>query len=309
MVTRLRMNQIPLWSEERSFTKWLANNIDYVGNIINRNIVRTETEVKDSSVHGKGKYPVDILAVDENNEKIIIENQYFLTNHIHLGELLTYSAWHKVSTIVWITEDVDEEHFRAVEYIKNLAHSSNPKFEFWLLLVSPDNNSDLENNPKIILKTAVKDDCIKKGVKTVPPQNANLNTEFWDKFESVFDSNYYGFSLTRAKRTDCISLSWHESYAMNIPFRKNDIKIEVHFKKNGNIFLDAIEKDFEAIEKELHLETYDKINLIHNTKTPQIRVEIPAQVINVEKWDEYIRKMIRIIVKLKEIVDRYKFCY
>lgn len=119
MAKRIRMNEVPCWQEERNFTKWLADNIDCVGNIIGRNIVSACTEVKESSEYGKGKYPVDILAIDENDEKIVVENQYFLSNHIHLGEILTYSAWNSVSTIVWITEDIDEEHFHAVEYIKN----------------------------------------------------------------------------------------------------------------------------------------------------------------------------------------------
>lgn len=306
MAKRIRMNEVPCWQEERNFTKWLADNIDCVGNIIGRNIVSACTEVKESSEYGKGKYPVDILAIDENDEKIVIENQYFLSNHIHLGEILTYSAWNSVSTIVWITEDIDEEHFRAVDYIKELAQSSDRKFEFWILLMSPDENSDLLNDPNVILKVATKDDCIKRDSNVKPPINAELNIEFWNRFESVFPKEY-GFSLSRQGRTDCINLGWGKSYNMNIPFRRNAIKIEVHFKKCGTIFYDAINADFDSIVKELRLGRYDKINLIPSPS--QIRIEIPAQVENIDKWDEYIERMIGIILKLREIADRYEFCY
>lgn len=306
MAKRIRMNEVPCWQEERNFTKWLADNIDCVGNIIGRNIVSACTEVKESSEYGKGKYPVDILAIDENDEKIVVENQYFLSNHIHLGEILTYSAWNSVSTIVWITEDIDEEHFHAVEYIKELAQSSDRKFEFWILLMSPDENSDLLNTPNVILKVATKDDCIKRDSNVKPPINAELNIEFWNRFESVFPKEY-GFSLSRQERTDCINLGWGKSYNMNIPFRKNAIKIEVHFNKFGTIFYDAINADFDSIVKELPLEGYDKINLISSPS--QIRVEIPAQVENIDKWDEYIERTIGIILKLREIADRYEFCY
>lgn len=306
MAKRIRMNEVPCWQEERNFTKWLADNIDCVGNIIGRNIVSACTEVKESSEYGKGKYPVDILAIDENDEKIVVENQYFLSNHIHLGEILTYSAWNSVSTIVWITEDIDEEHFHAVEYIKELAQSSDRKFEFWILLMSPDENSDLLNTPNVILKVATKDDCIKRDSNVKPPINAELNIEFWNRFESVFPKEY-GFSLSRQGRTDCINLGWGKSYNMNIPFRKNAIKIEVHFNKFGTIFYDAINADFDSIVKELPLEGYDKINLISSPS--QIRVEIPAQVENIDKWDEYIERTIGIILKLREIADRYEFCY
>ena len=306
MAKRIRMNEVPCWQEERNFTKWLADNIDCGGNIIGRNIVSACTEVKESSEYGKGKYPVDILAIDENDEKIVVENQYFLSNHIHLGEILTYSAWNSVSTIIWITEDIDEEHFHAVEYIKKLAQSSDRKFEFWILLMSPDQNSDLLNTPNVILKVATKDDCIKRDSNVKLPKNAELNIKFWNRFESVFPKKY-GFSLSRLGRTDCITLTWGKSYYMNIPFRKKAIKIEVHFDKLGTIFYDAINADFDSIVKELPLEGYDKINLISSTS--QIRVEIPAQVENIDKWDEYIERTIGIILKLREIADRYEFCY
>lgn len=306
MAKRIRMNEVPCWQEERNFTKWLADNIYCVGNIIGRNIVEVFTEVKESSEYGKGKYPADILAIDENDEKIVIENQYFLSNHIHLGEILTYSAWNSVSTIVWITEDIDEEHFRAVEYIKELAQSSDRKFEFWILLMSPDENSDLLNDPKVILKVATKDDCIKRDSNVKLPKNAELNIEFWNRFESVFPKEY-GFSLSRQGRTDCITLRWGKSYHMNIPFRKKAIKIELLFDKLGTVFYDAINADFDSIVKELRLGRYDKINL--SSSPFKIEVEIPAQVKNIDKWDEYIERMIGIIPKLREIADRYEFCY
>ena len=307
MLRKIRMNEIPMWQEERNFTKWLASNINCVGNIIGKRIVNVSTEVKDSNEYGRGKYAVDILAVDENNDKIVIENQYFLSNHLHLGELLTYAAWNDVSIIVWITESIDIEHYCAVDYIKKLAHCSNPQFEFWVLLVSPDESSDLTNNPNINLKITTKDDCIKKETQINLPQNAVLNTEFWNRFESVFPKDYYGFSLARANRTDCLNLAWGKSYNMNIPFRRKAIKIEVKFRKDGNMFLDAITSDIKTIEKELYLGKYDTIKLI--SSPPQIRVEMPAQIANTKRWDEYIEKMIRIILKLREIVDRYEFCY
>jgi len=303
---KIRMNSVPIWKEERNFTKWLAINIDCVGEIIGKKIVSAENEVNESSKYGKGKYPVDILAIDENGEKLVIENQYYLSNHLHLGEIITYAAWNEVNTIIWITEDIDEEHYRAVEYIKKLASQAERNFEFWVLLVSPDVNSDLEEEPNIILKVASKDDCIKKNTNIVLPQNAELNITFWDRFESVFPKEY-GFSLTRTKRTDCINLSWGKSYNMNIPFRKKGIKVEVHFKTYGEIFYDAINCDLDKIKEELHLGPYEKISLIPSPC--QIRVEIPAQVTNIDKWDEYIQKVITVILKLREIADRYEFCF
>lgn len=96
---------------------------------------------------------------------------------------------------------------------------------------------------------------------------------------------------------------------MNVPFRKNNINIEVNFKKFGTIFYDAIDADFDSIVEELCLGKYDEIRLNQYSKYSQIRVKIPAQVENIDKWDEYIERMIGIILKLREIADRYEFCY
>lgn len=305
---RIRMNEVKEWEQERLFTKWLCEHINLVGEVINKKIVEAKAEENNSEKNGKGKYPVDILAKDESGKKIVIENQYFLSNHIHLGEIITYAAWHDASILVWITEDVDEEHLNAVKYINNIAKASKIDFEFWLLLVKPDEKSDLVNKPDIKLNVAKESDIKKKNELIVTPSNAELNIQFWNEFEKELFRNG-SFSLSRQKRTDCINLGWGRSYNMNIPFRRNNIKIEVHFKKYGEMFLDEIEKDFgiendyEKIRKELELEKYDEVEWIRSLS--QIRVTIPAKVTNKCNWDKYISKMVKVIVRLREIVDEY----
>lgn len=75
------------------------------------------------------------------------------------------------------------------------------------------------------------------------------------------------------------------------------------------MFLDEIEKDFgiendyEKIRKELELEKYDEVEWIRSLS--QIRVTIPAKVTNKCNWDKYISKMVKVIVRLREIVDEY----
>lgn len=303
---RIRMNEVKEWKQERLFTQWLSEHIDLVGEVIHKTIVSATTEENNSEKYGKGKYPVDILAIDEDGKRIVIENQYFLSNHIHLGEVITYAAWHDASILVWITEDVDEEHLKAVKYINNIAKTSNIDFEFWLLLVKPDEETDLVNSPNIELKVAEETDIKKKNELTFIPTNAELNVLFWNEFEKEL-ARSASFSLFRQKRTDCIGLGWGKSYNMNIPFRSNNIKIEVHFKKYGEIFYDEIEKDFEKIIQELELEKYDKVELIQSPT--QIIVTIPAKVTCTCNWDKYISKMIKIIVCLREIADRYECCY
>ena len=96
-----------IWKDEaRDFTPWLAKqeNIDILSNTLGINIKVIDTEVY------VGKYHLDILAVNENNnETIIIENQLEATDHDHLGKLLVYGAGYNAKTIIWIAKDINEE--------------------------------------------------------------------------------------------------------------------------------------------------------------------------------------------------------
>ena len=77
MAKRIRMNEVPCWQEERNFTKWLADNIDCVGNIIGRNIVSACTEVKESSEYGKGKYQLIFLQLTKMMKKLLLRINIF----------------------------------------------------------------------------------------------------------------------------------------------------------------------------------------------------------------------------------------
>ena len=75
--------------EARDFTKWLSEpeNLEQLSDEIGIGIELVQVE---ASV---GRYSVDILAREENTgRKIIIENQLEMTDHSHLGQLITLSV-------------------------------------------------------------------------------------------------------------------------------------------------------------------------------------------------------------------------
>lgn len=302
----LRLNEVRKWKNERFFTKWLKENIYFVENIIHKKIEKENvfTEVKESEKNGKGKYPVDILAIADNGEKIIIENQYFKTDHVHIGEIMTYAAWHDASTVVWIAEDVDKEHLEAVEYLNKLSEGKN--FKFWLLLAKPIVENVDDENPKIELREATKNDIQEKNHVKFRPKNTEINIAFWDEFEKSFP--FEGFkSFHRFERSDCIELRWGESYYLNVPFRSTRIKFEVKFTQEKNIYYENLLENENYIRDQLELEKYDTFEICESPV--QIRVTIPAQVTNQEMWKEYIAKMTNIILRLRDIVDDFKNCF
>lgn len=99
-------------NEAGDFTPWLEKNIDRLSEAIGIEIgeVRREKEV--------GSFSCDLIATEMSSEdKIIIENQLEITNHDHLGKLLTYAAGIGAKYIVWIAKSVREEHLKALEWL------------------------------------------------------------------------------------------------------------------------------------------------------------------------------------------------
>lgn len=102
------------WKHEAlDFTKWLAREenlallSEEIG--IDINLIQTEASV--------GSFNVDILAEDSNGRKIIIENQLEVTNHDHLGKIITYASGYDAEIIIWIVKDVRNEHKQAIDWL------------------------------------------------------------------------------------------------------------------------------------------------------------------------------------------------
>ena len=100
-----------LGGEASHFTPWLAENLDILAEAIGLSeLSLIETEV------GVIEKRLDILAsgVDEdgNERPVIIENQYGISNHRHLGQLVTYLAQQERGLAVWVVEDYSEPIMR-----------------------------------------------------------------------------------------------------------------------------------------------------------------------------------------------------
>ena len=110
-----KVQRVPLrevWENEATgFTQWLADNIEVLGDVIGLELTDLETEKR--SEH----FRVDIRAKDENDDVVVIENQYGGSNHDHLGKLLTYLVAHNAKKAVWIVEDARPEHTDAVTWL------------------------------------------------------------------------------------------------------------------------------------------------------------------------------------------------
>ena len=101
------------WMDEaRNFTPWLAENIKMLGDALG---MKLETDQMELPI---GRYFLDILARETDEDvTVAIENQLEETDHIHLGQLLTYATGCGARIAIWVAPEFGYEHARALHLL------------------------------------------------------------------------------------------------------------------------------------------------------------------------------------------------
>ena len=104
-------------NEANDFTPWLAGpeNLSLLGDAIG---IELELESQEAGV---GPFRADILCKDTvNGHYVLVENQLERTDHVHLGQLITYAAGLQAVTIVWIAQRFTDEHRAALDWLNGI---------------------------------------------------------------------------------------------------------------------------------------------------------------------------------------------
>lgn len=175
------------WKHEASdFTNWLAQeeNLKLLSDEISFDIKLIQTEAK------VGSFNVDILAEEETTgHKIIIENQLEITNHDHLGKVITYASGYDASIIVWIVKDVREEHRQAIDWLNE---NTNEEIGFYLLRIELWQIADSPLAPKFEIISKPNDwaKAVKSSAESAVLTDTKIKQlQFWDSFKSYGKQN------------------------------------------------------------------------------------------------------------------------
>jgi hypothetical protein len=102
-----------VWKHEaRDFTMWLLANADVLGEVLGMDLELQEAE------HKVGGFALDLIGTDVvTGERVIVENQLEVTDHSHLGQLLTYAGGTDPTTVVWCSPRFRDEHRSALTWL------------------------------------------------------------------------------------------------------------------------------------------------------------------------------------------------
>lgn len=193
-------------NEAKDFTPWLAEHLEYIGDILGMDLELIEKESK------VGGYSADILAKEADTENpVIIENQLEDSNHCHLGQLITYASGKNAKAIVWIVKKAREEHRNAIDWLNE---NTGSHLGFYLLEIELwyiGDSSKLAPKFNIVEQPNEWAKTIKSSANTSDTQVLQL--DFWQAFNDYAKATDFVkfFKLRAAKAHNWYNLSVGDS--------------------------------------------------------------------------------------------------
>lgn len=177
-----------IWqTEAQHFTPWLAQNLDILAETLDMEL---EIEAQEKNV---GPFRADILCRDTLDKSwVLIENQLERTDHLHLGQLLTYASGLKAVSIIWVSTHFTEEHRSALDWLNNI---TDDQFKFFGLEVELWQIGDSPVAPKFNIVSKPNDWSRSVGQAARQIETGTLTDikaaqlEFWTKLAEKLKEN------------------------------------------------------------------------------------------------------------------------
>lgn len=286
-----QLKRVPLrdvWVHEaHTFTKWLAEdtNLGLLSDELELDIALIQTE---ASV---GKFNVDILAEQSTSgKKIIIENQLEVTDHDHLGKIITYASGVDAEFVIWVVASVREEHKRAIDWLNE---HTDEDLHFFLIRVELWQINDSPPAPKFNIICQPNDWA--KAVKQSTATAAALSEtklrqlEFWQKFREYGETQKAAVSLRKPSPQHWYDISagaahWHISLTLHGASKQ--MACEVYIPNDKALF-----KHFEThkTQVEQHLGTDLEWMELPGKKASRIKQSAPCDLNDETNWPDYFQ--------------------
>ena len=298
-LTKVKIKDI--WkTEDSDFTPWLVENIVRLNEDIGFNIQDPQKENRLEN------FIVDIVGED-NEGKVIIENQYNKSDHDHLGKLLTYlSNVPGTKKAIWIVEEARADHVSTINWLNENVETCSfylVKIEVFKIQDSPPAaNFDLLAGPSEITK-------IKQKINVEDSNRGKARFEFWELFleKSKLKTKMYNNISPRVYAWLGTSTGLR-GVGYNCAVLKNSAQAEIYIDRgkdnpdeNKEIF-DELEKNKLKIEEKFG----DKLEWEPLPDSRACRIKKGIEIggwQNEDKWEEVHEKLIDYCMRMKDSFD------
>ena len=293
-----------LWKHEQyDFSEWLSKkeNIENLNDILGLTLVDISKETY------VGSYRCDLFAKDETTGiKVIIENQLEMSNHDHLGKIITYASGLDAKVVVWIVKEAREEHRSAIEWLNN---NTNSNINFFLIEIHAYKIGNSDNAPMFQV-IEQPNDFIKnnKSINSNDTMNKSQSQrlEFWNQFNNVLVERGKTFNVRKATTDHWYNVAIGTSDAhIDITLVNKDsvIGVELYITDNKELF-DKLYQRKDEIENDLGFKLdWRRLN---NSKASRIVTFIKS--LNFDdhsNYNELINKTIDLAVLMRDTFKKY----
>lgn len=253
-----------IWpNEAKDFTPWLADNIKLLGDELGYDfeVITSEKDI--------GSFSLDILAKELGTDNYVaIENQLEITDHMHLGQLITYASGVDAKIIIWISKEIREEHRKAIDWLNE---NTNDDLQFFAVEVQAIQIDKSLPAPLFKVKASPNEWSKGHDVKNmVEKSNITEKQKYYhDFFARILNNvNVKMPNYTSSKKVGYDS--WKSfpggksEYSYNISFRNgNKISVELYLdtgdKADTKELFDELYGRKEEIENELGELSWEKL--------------------------------------------------
>lgn len=239
-----------IWNDERNFSRWLSENISYLDDVLG---IRIQIEELEGYVDN---FKLDLSGIDGVSQRpVIIENQYGQSNHDHLGKLITYSAGRDAGIVVWIANQIQPAHRKAIEWLNKISPQEMSFYGVELEVLKID-----QSRPSPYFKIVAGPPSAKRRQATPDDQVSPRNRRYQQFFDTLrgrllelqpnftrakaLPQSWWGLGIGRT------GFSLSAAFASEGKFRI-EIYIDTGVKEQNELALSKLEEDRFRIEEKI----------------------------------------------------------
>lgn len=291
------------WPDEpKHFTPWLAapENLALLGETLNIELEPGSTE------ESVGEFSADIVCTEASTgATVLIENQLERTDHVHIGQVLTYAAGLNAVTVVWIARTFREEHRAALDWFNQI---TNDRYRFFGIEIGLVKIGD--SDPAPTFTVVAKPNDWSRGIRQQADSNlanSDLHHQFWTKLSLYVKESDIDISVGNPPRWNWMGarVGTHGPWLNAVRLQKPiSLRVELHFKDERfrPAYLAALDQQRADIEGELGFElNWDNARIsVTVPNDPRDKGDWPAQV---EWFADMLQKFDRTFRHRIEAID------